>query len=80
MRLHLPREDLDDSEGKIRGNSKLETERMCGVIQEPVSGEEKLVVENGRISQERQIEAADQCHDRAGPNQMRESREDTQIH
>ncbi len=59
MRHHLPRKNLDDGEGKIRGNSELETERMCGVIQEPLSGEKKHVVENGRISHERQIEAAD---------------------
>jgi hypothetical protein len=80
MRLHLPRKDLDDGEGKIRGNSSLETERMCGVIQEPVSGEKKLIVENGRISQERQIEAADQCDDRADANQMRKSHQGIHIH
>ncbi len=80
MRFYVPRKDLDDGEGKQGGNSQLETERMRGVIQEPLSGEKERVVENRRIAQEGQIEAADQCDDGADANQMRKSREDTHIH
>src|ERR1700704_1110312 len=80
MRFHVPGKDLDDGEGKIRGNSQLEAERMGGVIQEPLSGEKKRVVENRRIAQERQIQAADQCDDRGDANQMRKSYEDIHIH
>jgi len=46
------------------GEPQLETERMRGVIQEPLSGEKERVVENRRCPG-REIEAADQCDDGA---------------
>ena len=70
VHLQAPEKDLGDGKGKERGDPRRQAERMGGVIGEPLSREQSDVVENGRISGERQVQAAGQRHDQAYADQM----------